>query len=237
MKKPFIGITPSHDTKAANLILRLNYCNAIRAAGGVPIVLTPELDETEAEQLADMLDGVLLSGGPDIHPFLFGEDTLYGCGDISILRDTFEISFFRRMYHKKKPILGICRGAQLINIALGGNIYQDIFSQYRENPKLAHQQPLAYTSPSHRVTLKDGSALSQIVGSSSIEVNSIHHQAVKDAAPGIAICGHSADGLPEAIEMPDYPFLIGVQWHPEFLYETHAHSEKLFEAFVQACGK
>lgn len=235
MKKPIIGITSSHDAKSTTLSLRINYCNAIREAGGIPIVLPLELSEEEAEQLSYTLDGVLFSGGPDVHPFLFGEETLEACGEASILRDNLELSFFHRVYRRRKPILGICRGVQMINIALGGNIYQDIGSQFNSENRLAHQQPFQYQSPSHKVFVTENSHLAQITDSSVIEVNSIHHQAVKNPAPGLQICGRSSDGLIEALEMPDYPFLMGVQWHPEFLYEGCNHASKLFLAFIEAC--
>lgn len=235
MKKPIIGITASHDAKNTTLSLRINYCNAIREAGGIPIVLPLELSEEEAEQLSYTLDGVLFSGGPDVHPFLFGEETLEACGEASILRDNLELSLFHRVYRRRKPILGICRGVQMINIALGGNIYQDIGSQFQSESRLAHQQPFQYQSPSHKIYVTENSRLAEITGTSVMEVNSIHHQAVKETAPGLQICGRSSDGLTEALEMPDYPFLIGVQWHPEYLYEHCPHANKLFHAFTDAC--
>lgn len=236
MKKPLIGLTASHDQKKSSLALRLNYTESVSRAGGIPVILPPELSEDEAEQLADTLDGILFTGGPDIHPFLLGEETLEGCGDVSPLRDNMEIDLFNRMYQKKKPILGICRGAQLINAALGGSIYQDVPSQFKRDLPLAHNQPFYYTSPCHRVSLSENTRLRQIAGSASIEVNSMHHQAVKDAAPGLTVCGHASDGLIEALEMKEYPYLIGVQWHPEFLYESCSHAENLFKSFVNACG-
>lgn len=235
MKKPLIGITPSHDGKAKGIALHLNYCNAIREAGGLPLVLPLELSAGEVEELSERLDGLLLSGGPDIHPFAFGEETLSGCGNASILRDKMEFSFFKHMFDQKKPILGICRGSQLINIALGGNIYQDIFSQTHEVPRIAHIQPFDYGTPCHKVQVLSGTKLHRILGCSLVEVNSCHHQAVKDPATGLIICGRASDGLAEAVEMPDYPYLIGVQWHPEYLFEHFEHAKNIFHSFVEAC--
>lgn len=235
MNTPLIGITPSHDPKASALNLRFNYCNAIRQAGGIPVILPLELSEEEAATVAEKFDGLLLSGGPDIHPFLFGEETLKGCGDVSFLRDSVEIALFHHMYNRRKPVLGICRGAQLMNIALGGDIYQDINSQLQGEPRIAHIQPFHYSAASHHVSVAEGSLLRRITGSDTIEVNSAHHQAVRNTAPGALVSARSADGLTEALELPGYPFLLGVQWHPEYLYENYAHARSLFQAFVQAC--
>lgn len=235
MAIPLIGLTASHDTKANSLNLRCNYINAVRDAGGIPIILPLELADEEAEQLSHLLDGVIFTGGPDIHPFLFGEETHPGCGDISSLRDHLELSFFTRMYQQRKPILGICRGMQLINIALGGNIYQDIPLEFHEEPSIAHQQPFQYSAPAHTIIIEGETKLAQIAGCSTIKVNSMHHQAVKVPAPGLTICGRASDGLIEAFEMPGYPYLQGVQWHPEYLYKDYAHAKNLFLSFVNAC--
>lgn len=236
MKLPLIGITASHDTnKTESLSLRSNYVNSIRKSGGIPVILPLELSEYEAEQLADTLDGIVFTGGPDIHPFLFGEEILVHCGGSSSLRDTLELSFFKHMFQKKKPILGICRGIQLINVALGGSLYQDIASQFQKDPAIAHQQPGGYGSASHKVIIESGTKLEKIFSSCSIEVNSMHHQAVKMPAPGVIVSGRASDGLIEALEMPDYPFMIGVEWHPEYLYENYAHAKNLYDSFVGAC--
>lgn len=235
MNRPLIGLTASHDIKTDSLAMNPLYPNAIRRFGGLPVVLPLELDETEAESLADTLDGILFTGGPDVHPFLFGEETLSGCGEVSVRRDRVELSMFRRMYEKKKPILGICRGIQLINIALGGTIYQDLASQFHEERPVAHRQPFPCTSPSHRVRLTPGTKLSALAGSSVIEVNSMHHQAVKTPAKDLTVSALAAGDLIEALELSDYPFLMGVQWHPEYLVGHYPHADRLFQSFVEAC--
>lgn len=132
MNKPVIGLTASHDLLTDDLKMGHFYIDAIRKNGAIPLVLPLTLDEEEAGQLADTLDGFLFSGGPDVHPFLFGEETLAGCGDFSPLRDSSELLLLSQVYERKKPVLGICRGAQLINIALGGDIYQDIFHSFQD---------------------------------------------------------------------------------------------------------
>ena len=137
-----------------------------------------------------------------------------------------------------KPILGICRGIQLINVALGGDIYQDIPSQTESLFPIAQSPPFSYAYPSHHVSVAEGSLLSGITGDASfIEVNSMHHQAVRTTAPGLIPCGFAPDGLIEALEKPDYPFLLGVQWHPEYLWKTHGEAAEIFRQFVKACRK
>jgi len=164
MNKPVIGLTASHDLLTDDLKMGHFYIDAIRKNGAIPLVLPLTLDEEEAGQLADTLDGFLFSGGPDVHPFLFGEETLAGCGDFSPLRDSSELLLLSQVYERKKPVLGICRGAQLINIALGGDIYQDIFSQLSGRVPIAHRQPFNATHPAHRVAVEAGSRLAQISG-------------------------------------------------------------------------
>lgn len=235
MHKPLIALTASHDIKSNKLSMRLTYANAIRHCGGLPVILPSELSDEEAKHYAESLDGILFSGGPDLYPFLFGEETLAGCKDVSFLRDKTEMLLFSCFYEKKKPILGICRGIQLINVALGGTIYQDIVSQRSELPKIAHNQPFVYSQPAHTVSLQKHTYLEKITGTSSLKVNSVHHQAIKDVAKELIVSARSSDGLIEAVEKPDYPYLIGVQWHPEYLFDTSEDAKKLFHSFVSAC--
>lgn len=237
MDKPVIGLTASHDLKTDDLRMGHFYMDALRHNGAIPVILPLTLDEEEAGQLAESLDGFLFSGGPDIHPFLFGEETLMGCGDFSPLRDSSELLLLSQVYERKKPVLGICRGAQLLNIALGGDIYQDIFSQIPARSPIAHRQPFNAAHPAHRVALESGSRLAAISESLSLEVNSLHHQAIRNAAPCLKVCGRSSDGIIEAVEQPDHPFLIGIQWHPEQLAGKYPHADRLFSAFIKACSR
>ena len=237
MNKPVIGLTASHDLSTDDLKMGHFYIDAIRKNGAIPLVLPLTLDEEEAGPLADTLDGFLFSGGPDVHPFLFGEETLAGCGDFSPLRDSSELLLLSQVYERKKPVLGICRGAQLINIALGGDIYQDIFSQLSGRVPIAHRQPFNATHPAHRVAVETGSRLAQISESLSLEVNSLHHQAIRNVAPCLTVCGRASDGIIEAVEQPGHPFLLGVQWHPEQLAGKYSHADRLFSAFIKACRK
>ena len=235
MRKPLIGLTPAHDMESGDVKARPTYMRALKAAGAIPVVMPLDASEEDLKQLSQDLDGFLFTGGPDVHPFLFGEETQAHCGNVSPARDQMEISLLPIVMELQKPILGICRGIQVLNIALGGNIWQDIPSQVTRDFPLAHSQPFSYDMPCHTVALTEGSLLARISESSSIEVNSMHHQAVKDLAPGLIASAYSTDYLIEALEMPDYPFFIGVQWHPEYLWEKNKEAFRLFQTFVKAC--
>ena len=238
MKKPLIGLTPSHNTENQDISMRPTYLKALKAAGAIPVVLPLEIPREDLAQLVGVLDGFLFVGGPDVHPFLFGEETIDGCGSVSLQRDTMELNLLSLAISVRKPILGICRGIQLINIGLGGTIYQDIKSQYQVAAPTAHDQPFYYDIPCHTVNVTVGTMLSRITGlleGGSIQVNSMHHQSVRNLAPGLVACGHSPDGLIEAVEKPDYPFLMAVQWHPEYLWEKDNAAAQIFRTFVDAC--
>ena len=238
MKKPLIGLTPSHNTENQDISMRPTYLKALKAAGAIPVVLPLEIPREDLAQLVGVLDGFLVVGGPDVHPFLFGEETIDGCGSVSLQRDTMELNLLSLAISVRKPILGICRGIQLINIGLGGTIYQDIKSQYQVAAPIAHDQPFYYDIPCHTVNVTVGTMLSRITGlleGGSIQVNSMHHQSVRNLAPGLVACGHSPDGLIEAVEKPDYPFLMAVQWHPEYLWEKDNAAAQIFRTFVDAC--
>lgn len=234
--RPVIALTPYYNQEKQEPYMRPAYLNAIRAAGGVPFILPPELDEDDLKQLLSMADGVLFTGGPDVHPFLFGEETQARCGNVSPVRDTLELNLLRLAMDQKKPILGICRGIQLLNIGLGGDIYQDIPSQFSQDFPIAHEQPFYYDIPSHHVTVIPGTLLARLTGADVLQVNSMHHQAVRRLAPGLTACAHAAGPLTEAIELPDYPFFLGVQWHPEYLWENDPAAAAIFSGFVKAAA-
>jgi len=235
MRKPLIGLTPAHDTESGDIKARPTYMQALKAAGAIPVVMPLDAPEEDLKQLSQDLDGFLFTGGPDVHPFLFGEETQAHCGNVSAARDQMEISLLPMIMELKKPVLGICRGIQVLNIALGGDIWQDIPSQVTREFPLAHSQPFHYDMPCHTVAISEDSLLAQISGSSSIKVNSMHHQAVRNLAPGLIASAYSLDHLIEALEMPGYPFFIGVQWHPEYLWEKKGEAFRLFQTFVKAC--
>ena len=237
MKRPVIGITASHDTEHDKLFINSVYLRAIRNAGGIPMIFPMEVTEDDLRDLVTLTDGVLFTGGDDIHPFLYGEETDAKCGNVSQPRDSMEMALVPLVMEFGKPIFGICRGIQILNTAMGGTLYQDIPSQFKSEFSIAHRQPFAYKVPSHTVDITPGTLLSRILGEehASIAVNSMHHQAIKDVAPGLEVCGYAPDKMIEAVYAPDYPFLLGVQWHPEHLTTSQPDAAKLFAAFVDAC--
>ena len=237
MKRPVIGITASHDTEHDKLFINSVYLRAIRNAGGIPMIFPMEVTEDDLRDLVTLTDGVLFTGGDDIHPFLYGEETDAKCGNVSQPRDSMEMALVPLVMEFGKPIFGICRGIQILNTAMGGTLYQDIPSQFKSELSIAHRQPFAYKVPSHTVDITPGTLLSRILGEehASIAVNSMHHQAIKDVAPGLEVCGYAPDKMIEAVYAPDYPFLLGVQWHPEHLTTAQPDAAKLFAAFVDAC--
>ena len=233
-KKPVILLTPYFNTERDEPYMRPAFLKAVRSAGGNHVIIPIALTETDLAQLLEGADAVLFTGGPDVHPFFFGEETQAHCGNVCLRRDELELALLRLAMEAKKPILGVCRGVQILNIGLGGDIYQDIPSQFKEEFPIAHTQPFAYDIPSHTVSVTPGTLLARIAQNSVIKVNSMHHQAVRRVAPGLTASGHAPGGLVECVEKPDYPFFIGVQWHPEYLWEQDKAAERLFGMFVEA---
>lgn len=237
MKKPIIGLTPAHNMDNDSISLMPTYTRAVETAGGCSVILPLEVSKEDLQELAALCQGFIFTGGPDPHPFLWGEEIHKNCGPISVKRDQMELALLSIAMEQKKPILGICRGAQLINVGLGGDIYQDIESQYHAVFPVAHRQPLPSSYPSHHIDVRDGSLLAAIAKTTGrIEVNSHHHQSIRKLAPGMIAGGVAPDGLIEEIELPEYPFLIGVQWHPEYMVETDHAAKNLFKSFVNACS-
>lgn len=230
-----IAVTPSIREDEHTLVLNETYLKAIAACGGTPVILPLLQDAGSLREIADRFDGFLFSGGGDIDPCYFGEDVIPECGSISPERDAAELALAKLLLAEKKPVLGICRGEQVLNVALGGSLYQDINSQ--QSGTLAHRQKQPFGYPSHKVSVKRGTLLYSILRQDEIPVNSMHHQAVFRKADPLIISATAPDGIPEAIELPGHPFWLGVQWHPERLWQEHAQHTALFQAFVRACGQ
>lgn len=236
--KPLIALTPYHNLEKDEPYMRPAYLNAIRKAGGIPVILPLEPEEEDLAQLVSSFDGFLFTGGPDLHPFHFGEETHQHCHNVSIKRDRLELALLKLVMKAEKPVLGICRGIQLINICLGGDIYQDISSQLPEDFPIAHTQPFSFEIPSHTITVVPNTLLARLAEDSIIQVNSMHHQAIRKPAPGLAVTGYAPNHLAECVEMPDYPsFFLGVQWHPEYLWQKDPAARNIFAAFVKAAVK
>ncbi len=237
--RPVIGLTHSIQQDEKRLMMPMSYSNAVREAGGTPVLLPITRDDEVIEAYAALVDGVLVSGGDDIDPLFYGEDQLWSCGDVLPLRDEFEMKLIRTLLekHPQKPLLGVCRGEQMLNVALGGTLYQDLKSQMPGC--IAHQQHQPAPYPSHKVLINAGTKLHIIYGNTQIMTNSHHHQAVKEPAPGLLVTARAADGVIEGFEKPDHPYFIGVQWHPERLVERkeNALHKQLFKSFVDTCRK
>lgn len=230
---PIIGITCHHDYEANKLTLNKSYVHVLEKYGAVPLIL-PEITSLEISLMAaNLVDGLLLAGGVDVDPRLFGEQPL-GTHEITPERDNFEMTVLSEFLSRDKPVLAICRGLQVLNICAGGDIYQDINSQRKRVIKHMQQAPKWY--PSHTVTVKEGSKLQRITGRSKLQVNSYHHQASRKVAPGFEAVAWSTDGVVEAVESLTHSFVMGVQWHPE-LMTSIIEQRKLFQGFIQACRK
>lgn len=187
-------------------------------------------DPEQAVQDALTCDGLLLPGGGDMDPKFYGQARIPACGEPNLLRDAAEPLLLRAFLAAEKPVLGICRGIQVMNAVLGGDLYQDI----KPFEHLPHNDHWAKV---HTVTVRRGTLLSRILGQDTVLVNSQHHQAVDRVAPGFTLAALSEDGIVEAIEKPDARFCLGVQWHPEWLSDADPAMQGLFDAFVNACSK
>ena len=187
-------------------------------------------DPEQAVQDALTCDGLLLPGGGDMDPKFYGQARIPACGEPNLLRDAAEPLLLRAFLAADKPVLGICRGIQVMNAVLGGDLYQDI----KPFEHLPHNDHWAKV---HTVTVRRGTLLSRILGQDTVLVNSQHHQAVDRVAPGFTLAALSEDGIVEAIEKPDARFSLGVQWHPEWLSDADPAMQGLFDAFVNACSK
>ena len=232
--KPIIGVSSS--LKMDLMTVPLENIQAVTAFGGVPIVL-PNLVGDEINTIANMLDGLLLTGGGDIDPTLFGEEPHVGLGSITPERDFFEINLIQKMLELNKPILGICRGAQILNIAVGGDMFQDIYSQ-NDRTLLQHDQQAPRWHASHFVDVTKDSLLNKITQVDRFKVNSYHHQANRLVPVGFQVSAVSSDRIIEAIESIEHDFVLGVQWHPETLLpKKDIVSEKIMGSFIAACQK
>lgn len=232
MKKPVIGVVPLVDKERESLWMLPGYLEGLEAAGALPVILPLTEDRQALIQLMDSLDGLLFTGGQDVSPALYGETPLPQCGETCSRRDGMEQVLLELALAQDKPVLGICRGIQFLNAALGGTLYQDLPSQKPSD--LSHVMTPPYDQPVHRVDLIPGSPLEKLLGCRTLEVNSYHHQGVKDLAPGLAVMARATDGLTEGVWMPERRFVWAVQWHPEFSWKSQEASRRIFAALVQA---
>jgi putative glutamine amidotransferase len=245
--RPRIGLTASvMPTKLGTRRTFLNepYIIAIQEAGGIPLVLTPAHSGPALRSLFELLDGLVLTGGEDVAPERYGEEVRHPNVECVPERDALEFTLLEWALRDDLPVLAICRGVQVLNVALGGTLYQDLTAD--RPAQLVHDQalgesPRPRTEPHHAVTIEPGSCLADILGLETVEVNSMHHQGLKGLAPSLKPVGHAPDGLVEGVEPVDAArgsFLLGIQWHPEELARgDHGPSRRLFDRFVAAAVK
>lgn len=225
MDKIKIGLLGSHDEEGRMCIMPA-YLNALWAQGAVGILLPYRTDKEFIAETVDYFDGFMLCGGDDIDPTLYGEKNDGLSKNICSARDEFELALFSAAYDRDKPILGICRGEQIINVARGGSLYQHIENHSQSVPKSERLQ---------KTRIESNSLLHKIIGEDEIFTNSFHHQNINRLGEGLVCNAKSEDGYIEAIHAPDRKFCLAVQWHPEISAESDEDSRKIFKAFVDAC--
>ncbi len=232
MKGPIVGLTPLVDTERDSYWMLPGYMEGVAQAGGIPIMLPLTADREQISRLAELCDAFLFTGGQDVAPELYGEERVPACGEIARERDRMEQRLLDEVLRMDKPLLGICRGIQFLNAALGGTLYQDLPTQ-RPTPLEHHQCP-PYEKPVHRVELLPGTPLRELLQKETLDVNSYHHQGVCRVAPELRVMAAAEDGLAEGLYMPGKRFVWAVQWHPEFSWKTDADSRKIFSALIEA---
>ncbi len=242
--KPLIGITCNYSKADLGsstgigvvgqewILLASDYVKSVERAGGIPLLIPFTEDINTVLDLVKRCDGILITGGDDVDPTLYGEDVSAKCAHLEPRRDVQEALLLKELLNNSSlPILGVCRGCQILNVMSGGTLYQDLPSQ----KNLFHTiLSAAHGAFAHKVTIKQGSLLSKIIGSDTLLTNSYHHQSVKDVAPGLEVVATTADGVVEALEKKGDRFVLAVQWHPE-MTQGCATNQKIFEAFIKAC--
>lgn len=231
-KSPIIGVTPLWDAERKSVWMLPDYLEGIKDAGGIPVVLPIEMSEEDANRIVETCDGFLFTGGQDVSPELYGMKDATGTIVPSPERDRLETLLLKKTLQADKAVLGICRGLQFINAFLGGTLWQDLPSQHPSD--IVHRQGKPYGVPTHKVIL-DGD-LKTLLGKDILEVNTLHHQAVKDLADDLTSMAVASDGLVEAARMTSKRFVWAVQWHPEYMFKTDADSLAIFSCFVRQCS-
>jgi len=231
-KRPVIAVCTSMNDTGSQIRLNRSYFHAIFASGGLPVGLPFSGEAAEAREFFDsgIFDGVLFAGGIDVNPARYGEEITGEGVEVSDSRDSFELEMAKLLKDTDIPVLGICRGVQALNVAFGGTLHQDIKGHRQEEP--GREMPFT-------ATLKEGTLLRELLGDAeTTTINSFHHQAVKDVAPGFTACAFSHDGYVEAIEpaVRSKRFMLGVQWHPELFFDVSENSRAIFAAFIKAAS-
>jgi len=246
MNKPLIGVTcnelqrvPETITEGIGIpgqdwqLIATDYTRMIEQAGGIPVLLPICKNPLQTKPLWEKLDGILLSGGHDVDPSLYGERINAKCGHLDTDRDCYEIMFAHFALDHHLPILGICRGIQILNVTLGGTIYQDLPSNGYELHTILSKKRNEGT---HKVRIIKNSLLDKILGCTEITVNSFHHQAVNKLAPSLKAIAISEDNVTEAVVLPGPVFVLATQWHPEMMFDNE-QQQKIAAAFISACSE
>lgn len=238
MSKPLIGVTTRNGRDADNhptTTVQHAYIRAIVQAGGLPLPIPSLLNKEDFLDIYSRLDGILFTGGGDVALEHFDGSDHPKIGEVDKMRDLTELTLLRTAAQDGKPMLGICRGAQVMNVALGGTLYTHIHDQVKN--ALDHDYPGHLRQVLvHPVNVDESAKVAEIFGETLLQVNSLHHQGLKDIAPHLKVVGYAPDGVPEVVEMPDHPYAIAVQWHPEWLTDQPA-MRRLFKSFVDASTK
>ncbi|MCC6499061.1 MAG: gamma-glutamyl-gamma-aminobutyrate hydrolase family protein [Anaerolineales bacterium] len=233
--KPVIGITThlsDNEYGQPRIVLQKAYADAVIQAGGVPVLIPSLIADDGWDVLYARLDGILLSGGGDVALDHFAGDAHPRISDVEPQRDSLELKLARAVADDGKPFLGICRGCQVVNVALGGTLYTHLPDQFPN--ALDHSYPgnMRHVLV-HQVKIEEGTRFADVLGEPIVRVNSHHHQGLKDIAPALRVAGYAPDGVVEAVELPDHPFGLAVQWHPEWLTDQEP-TRNLFRKFVEA---
>ena len=234
MSKPIIGIFAIVDNEL-NTRVPGTYTDAIEKAGGVPVLLPYVKNDESIDAFVSICDAFLFTGGVDIDPSRYGEEKSERCGDVQPFRDELEFKAFEKIHTADKPVMAICRGAQLVNVALGGTLYQDIPSEIQT--EIPHKQTESKDSPSHSVKILEGTPLSTMISKNVMNANSFHHQAIKRLGNGLEAMAVANDGITEAVYSVEMRYLRAYQWHPERLINTDEDNLLLFEDFIKVARK
>ena len=241
MPRPLILASTSTDTgsrRTQHVLLGTPYVQAIEQFDAAAVLVTPAHRAESREQLLELAHGLVLTGGEDVAPSRYGEDPHPELGTVNFARDEMEFALLQGALERRMPVLAICRGMQLLNVALGGTLYQDLPSQ--RDGDLLHEQQAGVNDRWHQARVEEGSRMAEIFGSPMLHINSFHHQGVRDLAPTLRARAWADDGLVEAVEAPDHPWVFGVQWHPErgeaeIIQDRRHPDRRLFWAFAEAC--
>lgn len=233
--KPVIGVTTDSESKNGHYYQRLNSWNlkSISDNGGIPFMFQITNDDEIIEKYLEMVDGILFTGGNDVNPQHYGEDPIKGIGILDCERDEFEIKLYKKAVEKDIPILGLCRGAQVMNVAAGGKLYQDIYIQRQETN--SHNYDTFGAFEYHNVEIINDSKLFEMLKVNELKTNSYHHQSVKEIAEGYKPTAFAKDGIIECIESENLTFAVGIQWHPEVMYDKLSIYANIFRDFIKQC--